>query len=166
LLYSLLEQSSASPTVAAQYYVGDAIPVGPVFGAMGGEFAVSLPDGSQLKLGPTDTNFSLTMSPGLYTLSLPGMQKKAVFAVNLDPAESRTVPVSLDEFERLGVPLTHQAGAISVDAARKTRFQNTELEKRQKLWRWVLLGTLAVLLGETWMAGRAARQVVVTGGTT
>ena len=41
---------------------------------------------------------------------------------------------------------------------RKVRLRNTELEERQKLWRWFLLGTLAILLVETWLAGWTTRR--------
>jgi hypothetical protein len=37
--------------------------------------------------------------------------------------------------------------------------QNVDVENRQKLWRWFIVGTLLVLLVETWLAGRTARQL-------
>jgi hypothetical protein len=36
---------------------------------------------------------------------------------------------------------------------------NTELESRQKIWRWLIVGALGVLVLETWWAGRASRQI-------
>jgi hypothetical protein len=32
------------------------------------------------------------------------------------------------------------------------------LENRQKLWRWFLVATVAVLLLETWLAGQTTRR--------
>ena len=34
---------------------------------------------------------------------------------------------------------------------------NAELEGRQKLWRWLILGAIGVLIAETWLAGRVVR---------
>jgi hypothetical protein len=63
-----------------------------------------------------------------------------------------------DEFERLGVPVPRQIGTLTPAAKRQVRVQTADLENRQKLWRWLILGTLAVLLAETYLAGRAARR--------
>jgi anti-sigma-K factor RskA len=101
------------------------------------------------------------MSPGIYTLNAG--EKKARFAVNIDPMESRTAPLATDEFERLGVPVA-QLEDSKVETRRQAQLQNSELENRQKLWRWILLGTIAVLLMETWLAGRTSRAVAAQGG--
>jgi hypothetical protein len=85
------------------------------------------------------------------------------FAVNLDPAESRTAPLPVDELERLGVPVRHPAPPIPREAQLKVQLQNAELENRQKLWRWVLVAAVAVLLLETWLAGHTARQKAAPG---
>ena len=52
----------------------------------------------------------------------------------------------------------HGRASEVVVAARKVRLMNTELEARQKLWRWVLVVTLGLLVFETWLSGRTARQ--------
>jgi hypothetical protein len=53
----------------------------------------------------------------------------------------------------------------NVQTRRQAQLQNTELENRQKLWRWLLLGTIGVLLIETWLAGRTSRALAVQGGS-
>jgi hypothetical protein len=35
--------------------------------------------------------------------------------------------------------------------------QNSELENRQKLWRWLIVAALGVLIAETWLAGYLSR---------
>jgi hypothetical protein len=151
LLYAFLEESGAVAPPPAQFYVGDNAPLGPnEAGAV-----VHTPDGSELRLGSGEAIFSQTVTPGIYTL---GSQPERKFAVNLDAAESRTAPMPLDELERLGAPVLHHPTVASREAERKVRLRNTELEERQKLWRWFLLGTLGVLLAETWLAGRTARR--------
>jgi hypothetical protein len=110
------------------------------------------------------------MTPGIYTLgtanrsadvparsnSESGLGRR--FAINLDAAESRTAPMALDELERLGAPIVHQPTLAAQETERKVRLRNTELEERQKMWRWFILGTLGVLFVETWLAGRTARR--------
>jgi hypothetical protein len=38
----------------------------------------------------------------------------------------------------------------------------TELENRQKLWRWLLIIALVVLVTETWLAGWLGRRPAAT----
>jgi len=76
----------------------------------------------------------------------------------LDPAESRTAPLGADELERLGVPASRQIPVAAHEVQRKARLQNAELESRQKLWRDILIAAMAMLLLESWLAGRTARR--------
>jgi hypothetical protein len=161
LLYSILESSGVPAALPAQYRVGDVVPLAEF--SIGGQppTAIRLPDTTQLALAPADTNFSRTDMPGIYTLSTRDSARQ--FVVNLDPSESRTAPLPLDELERLGVPVLQTTAEVGLqEGERKTRFQNAELENRQKLWRWFIAGTLALLLFETWLAGRTARRALVS----
>jgi hypothetical protein len=166
LLYAFLEESGATAPPPAQFYVGDTVPLQPNEAAS----VIHPPDGSELRLSSGEAIFSQTMTPGIYTLgtgngsadipvrrnSESGLGRR--FAVNLDAAESRTAPMPLDELERLGAPVIHQPTVATGEVERKVRLRNTELEERQKLWRWFLLATLGVLFVETWLAGRTARR--------
>jgi aerotolerance regulator-like protein/VWA domain-containing protein len=155
LLYSFIELSGAPPPLPSQYYVDDLVPLSWA-GADRGPLIVRTPDRGELKLAATETNFSQTMSPGIY--SVISTQPARRFAVNLDPAESRTAPLAPEALERLGVPLTAQSPRTGPqEQARKTRLQNAELENRQKLWRLLIITALAVLFVETWV-GRQAMQ--------
>lgn len=164
LLYAFLEESGASAPAPTQYYVGDPVPLK----ANESGASVHAPDASELHLGAGEASFSQTMAPGIYTLGAQTGPPQAGrrFAVNLDPAESRTTPMPLDEFERLGAPIVHQPTVAAREAERKVRLRNAELEERQKLWRWFLLGTLAILLVETWLGGWTARRPAVTAKAT
>jgi hypothetical protein len=157
LLYSILESSGTSRPLPAQYRIGDTVPLQPLEGSTSSRVTMRLPDGSQEDLSDGQSNFVKTDLPGIYTLSKGGVTK--TFVVNLDPAESRTTPLPVDELEHLGVPSLQPADSRSSEMARKTRLQNVELENRQKLWRWLIAGTLGVLLFESWLAGRTARRV-------
>jgi hypothetical protein len=156
LLYSILESSGAPVPLPAQYRVGDPVPLEALEGTARSSAMVRLPDGSQQNLSDGQKDFSRTDLPGVYTLSMEGLTKN--FVVNLDPAESRTTPLPVDELERLGVPSLQPVDVHSREVDRRTRFQNAELENRQKLWRWFITATLIVLLLESWLAGRTARR--------
>ena len=168
MLYALLEASGGFSTPPAEYHVGDVVPLrsphrleeassGTIAPPLGSApISVRLPDGSQMTMPAGETNFSRTTVPGIYAVT--SAQAPQRFAVNLDPAESRTAPLSVEDFERLGVPVSREAPVAAQEAARKMRLQDSELEARQKLWRWLIAATLAVLLVETWLAGRTARR--------
>ena len=106
---------------------------------------------------PGGNRFSGTELPGIYTAT--GGQVTQRFAVNLDPVESRTAPLPLEELERLGLPLKLLSPELVKRAEKKRlRLQAVELEQRQKLWRWLLVGALLVLVMETWLAGWITRR--------
>ena len=163
MLYALLEQTGGASPLPMQYQVGDTVPLAPLLGPEKSELTINTPDGSKLTLPAGETNFSRTTLPGIYTIGAVGSaQPLKRFAVNLDPAESRTAPLPLDELERLGAPIAYKAGTPASETQRKVRLQNAELESRQKLWRWLIVGALAVLLLETWLAARSSpRNVAV-----
>jgi aerotolerance regulator-like protein/VWA domain-containing protein len=163
LLYSTLDYSGAAAPPPAQYFVGDVVPLART-SAAGPATTVRAPDGSQSNLAAGEDKFSRTTMPGIYQLA--STQPPGTFAVNLDGSESRTAPLNVEELERLGAPLTYRATPAARAAGQEIRLQNAELENRQKLWRWVLVATLAVLLFETWLAGRTARRLTVTEGAT
>ena len=158
LLYSILDSSGVPAPLPAQYRVGDVVPLAEFAAGAASPIMVRLSDATQFTLGLDETNFSRTDTPGIYTVSTKDSKKQ--FVVNLDPAESRTAPLPLDELERLSVPVLNTTEVRLQDAERKTRVQSNELENRQKLWRWFIIGTLAVLLFETWLAGWSARRAL------
>ncbi len=155
LLYSLLEYSGAASPVPRQFLVDAPVPLPEVVKGAS-EPSVRLPDGKELSIRMGDTNFSGTAMPGIYLVN--GVPSQRRFAVNLEATESRTAPMAVDELERLGVPTGHSAPVALTETDRKIRLQNSELEARQKLWRWFIVATLAVLALETWLAGRTTRR--------
>jgi len=46
----------------------------------------------------------------------------------------------------------------ALTAAKQETLHNAELEARQKLWRWLIIAALGVLLVETWLAGWLTRS--------
>jgi hypothetical protein len=159
LLYSLLELSSGAAPPPAQYFVGDAVPLPAETARANAAVSIQRPDGATMALAPGATNFTQALRPGIYAVASTG--PPTLFAVNLEPAESRTAPLPIDELERHGLPAPRQTPPALPAAQLKVRLQNTELEARQKLWRWFIAATLAVLLVETWLAGWTARRAAV-----
>ena len=102
--------------------------------------------------------FAETDMPGIYTASFGGKQRR--YAVNLSLDESRTAPLAPDELARLGVPLQIETQMPAAQAqALQRHLQQAELENRQKLWRWLLAGVLAITLMEITLGGVLARRV-------
>ena len=77
---------------------------------------------------------------------------------NLDSAEARTSPLPPDELERLGAPVTVEPSSVVLAPEQQAKLHRDELESQQKLWRWIIVLTLGVLLIETWLAGWTTRH--------
>jgi hypothetical protein len=160
LLYSLLEQSGALKTQTAQYTVGDAVDLSAMPSAE--SLTIRKPDGTEAKSSPSD-RFTQTEVPGIYTVE--SGQAPLRFAVNLAAEESRTAPLPIETLERLGVPLNLDVAQtprqIQRAATARQQVIATELENRQKLWRWLIVAALVVLMMETWLAGRLTRRTTL-----
>ena len=139
LLWSLLELGGAVSTSPAQWFVGDTAPL-----------PTSVAGTSQAE---REVRFS---EPGIREVKMG--ERTVRFAVNLDANESRTAPLTADELERLGVPLTKTVANPVTAGDSKIVLQGIEAENRQKLWRWFIAATLAVLLVESALAGWTARR--------
>ncbi len=155
LLYALLDWSGAGPGAPVAYLVGDRVPLRRDPAAAGGATTIVRPDGTTVPVAADATEFAETTAPGVYRAT--GGLQPARFAVNLDPAEGRTPPLSPDDLERLGVPLARPAAEAARVVEQASRLRDAEIESRQKLWRWAILATLGLLLMETWLAGWTAR---------
>jgi hypothetical protein len=113
------------------------------------------PDGKVIDLAKNATTFDHADRPGIYHLSENG--KDTVLAVNVHPDESRTAALGVEDLERWGAKVGKPESAQEI-AARDRRLKSAELENRQKLWRWLILGVLGLLAVETALAGRLARR--------
>jgi hypothetical protein len=147
LLLGMLGETGAS--AAAAVYVNQPLRLP----AEAGEepAVIQKPGGTTSLLEAGATEFHQTDEPGVYTV---GEQR---FVVQLDPAESDTAPRSPEELEQFGVRLTG-AAQRQAEEERQRHLRDVELEGRQKIWRWLLAAALAVLVIETWLAGRQSRK--------
>jgi len=159
LMAALLEGREARPLEATSYVVHDRVPL-PVVekGAM--PLIVHKPDGTIGKTTPNVQFFAETDQPGVFTVDTPGGARS--FAVNLDPMESKTVPLNVETLEQLGCRLASHVPK-NVDQEQLRQMYSAELENRQKLWRWLILAAIGVLVVETWLAGRLVTAVTDSG---
>jgi hypothetical protein len=159
LLYSLLEQAGGIQARLAQYHVGDEVSLASLNPTQ--PLSIRKPDGSEVRLAAGETRFPQTDMPGIYTVG--PFEPPVRFAVNLDPAESRTAALPVEELMRLGVPLKAPEIELSKQAEQKRRLHNAELENQQKLWRRLIVVALALLFLETGLAGWVTRRTLTPG---
>ena len=167
LLYGSLEYGGTLMEHPSQYFVGDAVPIGNQIPSGATNIRICRPDGSAALLGKDQQTFTQTDLPGVYSIAdstsdtnpQSAIRNPQFFAVNLPAAESRTDPMPVEDLEKLGIALK-PAGAVASEVAQQTARHNsfTEMESQQKLWRWVLVVTLIVLLMETWLGGWLTRS--------
>jgi Aerotolerance regulator N-terminal/von Willebrand factor type A domain len=153
LMAALLEGRDARPLDAKSYMVHDRVPL-PAMENSAAALTVHKPDGVVVKTTPNSEFFAETDQPGVFTVDTPGGARS--FAVNLDPMESKTVPLNVERLEELGCRLASHIPK-KVDQEQLRQMFSAELENRQKLWRWLILAAIGVLIVETWLAGRLVR---------
>jgi hypothetical protein len=161
LLAGMLERSGGEPRLP---YYEVSQPVALTDEQAGsGERTVHKPDGAEVGLPAGARVFEGTDQPGVYSVASSGTERQ--FAVNLAASESKTAPLELDELEQRRVRLRRQP-ARADEREQRRQMRDAELESRQKLWRWLLAMAMAVVIGETWLAGRLARPATEEPGAT
>lgn len=153
LIASVLDQSGGKQQSVAGAVVHERITLPE---SQGAATVIQTPSGENLKLEAGATEFLQTDLPGIYHAKADG--KDLRFAVNLAAAESDTAPMDLQQLEQLGIetaPVLSRAEQLS----RMRQERDTELEGRQKVWRWLLVACLGLLIFETWWAGRVVRHI-------
>lgn len=160
LLYAVLELGGGINGPLTQLLVGDQLDLASLAVSSGAQpVTIRKPDGSQVQLAAGETRFSQTDTPGIYQIT--SAQPPVRFAVNRDAAESRTAPLPVDELQRLGVPLKLHPIEPAKQVEQRRRLHDAELENEQKLWRWLTVAAMLVLLVETWLAGWLTRRATV-----
>ena len=153
LIGALLDLSCGGAEVADSVAVGQSV-TPPA--RQDSVIVVRTPDGHEKRLDAGHSAFSETDLPGIYRAKVGSTETR--FAVNLSPTESHTTPLNLEQLEQRGVRFGADLTRVErIDRERQQR--DTELESRQKVWRWLIVIALATLILETWWAGRAERQI-------
>lgn len=119
---------------------------------------IAKPSGAQITMDSTPGDIALfteTDEPGLYAVGPGG--SGGHFAVNLDTRESDLTHLDLEELVAAVInPVTESKEAQEMKA-QASLAQNTEIERRQRLWWYLSVFLLAVILGETFLASRTHR---------
>jgi hypothetical protein len=161
LLYAMVELGSGQSEESEQHYVGELLTLASPARSTSAPGSMLLPDGKKVEVPAGATNFTETVQPGIYQYAAGDLSQR--FAVNLAPSESRTVPMAIEELERLGPPkMPHQNREVR-ERSRLEHPQAVQLEGQQKLWRWFLFLALAVLIVESWLAGWTTRRAPAIG---
>jgi hypothetical protein len=164
LLNGFLERASPDISVTRTVFVGDSLPIPPEFGQ---EPTIRGPRGETTTLTMAESRQYVAAVPGHYSIAPTNSASTLPleFSVNLNPRESDTSLQPVEELEQFGVRLASgdDSRAVAAESARRRQMLAIELESRQKLWRWIIVGTLAVLFVETWLAGRLTRRVSTQG---
>ncbi len=154
LVGALLDLACGGTEVAESVAVGQ--PVTLRSSTEPGPIAVQTPAGREVQLATDLSMFTETDQPGIYRAKVGSTETR--FAVNLSASESLTAPLDLEQLEQRGVRIgTEQTRTQRIDRVRQQR--DTELESRQKVWRWLIVVALGLLVLETWWAGRAERKI-------
>ncbi|MDP6794493.1 MAG: BatA domain-containing protein [Verrucomicrobiota bacterium] len=152
LLYSILQPVLEGKTQSRQFVVGSEVDVTRFNnGQVGGDVTV-IPPGDGATAISVDKFFT-PATPGLHTAK--GSDWSETFAVNLTVAESRTEPIVMDQFKKLGLPMTDPVaspGEISAAVAA----EKTEAHRRE-YWQWALAAVLLFVTLETVLAARGSR---------
>jgi hypothetical protein len=159
LASALVEGGRAGKSDRAYFLVNEPVPLAP-YEQSTQRITVTKPDNTKMLLAADAKTFEGTDAPGLY--SLTSAEGSESIAVNLDPQESRTTPVGAETLEQLGCRLVGSAALVQNEAERQ-RIQDVQLESRQKIWQWLILSALGLVVAETWLAGRATTKRSLAG---
>ena len=153
LLKELVDATPGRIETPTRLTVGQTVVLSDFAGKLADKVKVTPPSESWSSSQDRAAELPLT-EPGIYRLkwdSENGTQDVRL-AANLDPQESRTSPLGLDELIALGVPVTENSAPLSLEETRQ--LQARELESRQRFWQWIIFAALLLLLAESWLAGR------------
>jgi hypothetical protein len=152
LMSGLLEGRTPPTLGGSAHIVLDRVPM-PAIEETGKALSVRNPDGTVAAVRRGDSFYSDTGQPGVYTVDTPDGSRS--FAINVDPLESKTATLEDVTLQKLGCRLASHSPK-PLDQAELRQMYSVELENRQKLWRWLILAAIGMLIIETWLAGRRA----------
>ncbi|MFQ5822820.1 MAG: BatA domain-containing protein [bacterium] len=155
MLYQIIQYVAAEKKGQKSFLVGQPVPLGlDRWNRSGKEkLFVQVPSGE--KIAVKSNIFEQTEEPGIYLIRRGNRKQSAgYFAVNIDSKESDLTPIDPEKIKEKFVDTsgeTEQVASITATAI------SDKLERRQKLWRFAILGVILILVGETWLANRTYR---------
>ncbi len=146
ILFGMLDPQGRSLQTDAIYEVGERIDV-----PKGVLVNITRMDGSPVKSAASDSEGLAFDEPGLYLLIEDG--KRRQIAIVLPQSESQLDPLDTEKFAQYGA-ITGKSDSAHERQAAARLSQAHELEGRQKLWRWILVAAVGLLVLETLVAAR------------
>lgn len=179
LINGLVEIAADIPDLDKSYWIGESIFI-PAAEAGQKSRQIEKPDGSREAVPAEAGNFEQTDQPGIYRLiSGTGnsvddeakttgdaqVRDEVLFAVNVNRSESETTAIPLEQIEMFSVNVGEQETAAS-ERAQMRSMLDRDIEDRQKIWKWLIVAAILLLIFETWLAARtSSRLKFSTGGT-
>ena len=155
LITSLLGMTETSERLSDSYLVGDAIQLP----ESDRPWTVTRPDRKLVELDADEGTQDLFDVPGVFGFANGDQQFRV--AVNIDPAESLTDPVDTAELESFDVRVGNQPSREEL-AGGLQKMKDKQLENRQRIWKWLLLAAICLLVLETLLAGKKQTNPVLT----
>ncbi len=152
IINRIVELAARTPQVAESHVIGQTLLL-PV-----GYNRAIIPDGATIDFDLAQPGPGPVAEPGIYRFVQPdnAAAPEIRLAANLDPAESNTDVMPLEQLTAFNVSVGRH---VDAEAEIETRRQlhDVELESRQKLWKWLIVAAVGFLIAETWLAGRTDR---------
>ena len=116
------------------------------------------PSGEQKTLGEGGVSSVELEEQGFYSVRLGGTGERRPFAaaVNLDPAESDLTPMEPNEF--VGSATGRAGATASGQSLEHPDMTPEDMEQRQTIWWFLLVGAAAALLGEAVLSNRLSKR--------
>lgn len=178
LVNRLIEMANKTPNLTSSLLVGEPIPF-PAAEDSSLKRTMLSPGGFRETIEPDQVSFDATDVPGIYRLvysnefedsteesnssqsqnqdQQPSAEEFS-FAVNLDRNESETAAIPVEQIELLNVKVGEQTTA-AMDLSQLREVRNRDIENQQKVWKWLIVLAIGLLIAETWLAGRTAIQL-------
>ena len=146
LLYSMLELGESRGKLRSNYFSGETIKLP---GKSDQTRILNGPDG-KLEVPAGATTFN-AKQPGLYTLK---ESQSVSFAVNVSPRESKTSLLPMERLDAMNLPFSAKnKQTAKITQNREQTLIDEQTEKRQKIWRWLIVIAILLVLLETWLGG-------------
>jgi hypothetical protein len=158
LVNSWLNHLHGSRAIETRTTIGQPFGVEGLLRNVESDVELTLPSGNKQTLKPGKHNIN-SLEPGVIRLRYEGSDgpRTSYLVANLDPLESRTERVTTQELKTFGIPL-ERLKTTAEKAEQKRMLQSRELESEQRVWQWLIVAGVVILLFETWLAGRMAQQ--------
>jgi len=151
LMMGMIDLATKTQPIATNNFVGETVSV-----PAGYDRLIS-PDGSVEVVEASSAHRLTSLGIHAFTSSTDSQLVDLKIAVNIDPSESQIDTMPVDQISALGVEVgTHNTTQEEIEQQRV--LQDFELENRQKLWKWLVIGALAFIIAESWLAGRTDRS--------